>query len=116
MPVFQPYTCRDIRKATGKPENEHRRSRNLEGRKSYRAYNLSQDICPQFRRRPISQDPRARSACLQIDFIRGGDFHEAESAVGIHGIRLTRRSENLPRAENRYGSPFLSVRSRRIIS
>jgi len=63
-----------------------RASRKREGRSSYRAYNLSQDICPQFRRRPrITRSPPAssRSACLQIDLVRGGDSQQRVESLSV---------------------------------
>lgn len=71
MPVFQPYTCRDIRKAT---EDEHGARATSKDENPIGPTTCPKTSVPNSIDDPLAGSP-TRSACLQIDFIRGDDFH-----------------------------------------
>jgi len=106
MPVFQPYTCRDIRKATDKPENEHGARVTLKDENPIGLTTCSRTSVPN----SIGDSSRRiPDSLLFTNWLHKGRWFPPRmgSAVNIrHTVNPPIR--DLPRVRNSYGStPFL---------
>lgn len=97
MGIFFFLSSNSIPVATYGRRRVFKRPRHHEGWKSYRAYNLSWDICPRFRRSilPASLD---RSACLQIDF--KGRWFLPQIGSAVDSRHTVNRGSDLPKAKD----------------